>query len=159
MRYLSVSKSLRRTTRVQPVVFESEKTPLPDIDQDQATLTTVQGPLPSPNLKIKKVDHFYSRWSKKWKYQNSGSNAIPEVMAPPMDGKDDSWQQFCFVVVREIPRSEDLEPYFQIEVKSQYLLKACKDVIAEVQGVSWNAVPLEVGCHTFCPIPLVTMLT
>ena len=137
----------RRNRRAAPVqVSKTEKTPLIDSgDQDQATETTVQGPLPAPNLKIKRVDHFYSRWSKKWKYQNSGSYAIPEAMAPPSsEGKDDPWHQFCLVVVREIPQNGMLDPYFKVVVKSQYLLKACKDVIGEVQGVSWNVVPLEV---------------
>jgi hypothetical protein len=150
MRYsISISKSLRRSAR-GPVVVDSEKTPLTD-GNDESREVTVRAPLPAPTLKIKKVDHVYGRWSKKWKYQTSGSNAAPEVMSLPADGKDDPWQQFCFVVVREIPRNEDMEPYFQIVVKSPYLVKACKDVIAEIQGISWNAVPLEVQRHTFCP--------
>jgi Domain of unknown function (DUF7025) len=158
MRYLSISKSLRRSNLEPARVFESEKTPLTAEDNDQSTIATGHTPLPPPNLKIKKVDHFYSRWSKKWKYQNSGSNAIPEAMALPVDGKDDPWQNFCFVVVRTLPRREEKEPTFQIVVKSPYLLKACKDVIAEVQGVSWNAVPLEVSCDAFCSESC-TMLT
>ncbi|KAF8491026.1 P-loop containing nucleoside triphosphate hydrolase protein [Gautieria morchelliformis] len=141
MRY-SFSKSLRRSTR-GPVVVDSEKTPLAD-GNDESAVVTLHVPLPALTLKIKKVDHVYSRWSKKWKYQTSGSNAIPEPMSLSPDGNDDSWQQFCFVVVREIPRREALEPYFQIVVKSPYLLKACKDVIGEVEGISWNnTLPLD----------------
>lgn len=113
---------------------------------DQATqATSVQAPAPLPTLKVKKVDHFYSRWSKKWKYQNSGSNVIPELRPLPSDGKDDPWQEFCFVIVREIPNDGQSSPYFKFVIKSPYLLKACKDVIGEVQGVSWNAIPLEVS--------------
>ena len=82
-------------------------------------------------------------------YQNSGSNAIPKLMIPPVDGEGDPWQQFCFVAVRENPRREEESVLFQIVVKGYYLLKGIKDVIAEVQGVSWNVVPLEVGHYMF----------
>lgn len=149
MRYLSISKSLKRSS-LEPSSqdLETEKTPLTlEDNNDQCTITSAHTPLPPPNLKIKKVDHFYSRWSKKWKYQNSGSNAIPEAMALPVDGRDDPWQNFCFVVVRTLPRREDQDMQFHIVVKSPYLLKACKDVIADVQGVSWNVVPLKVRFH------------
>lgn len=145
-RYMSLSKSnsSRRDAR-ESVAIDSGKAPLTDsVEQCNESSTTIRGPLPIANLKIKRVDHFYSRWGKKWKYQNSGSDAIPELRTIPSEGKDDPWQQYCFVVVREIPREEGQEPHFKIVVKSQYLLKACKDVIGEVLGVSWNAIPLEV---------------
>lgn len=50
-------------------------------------------------------------------------------------------------VVREMPRDNDdgtSEPKFKIVIKSEYLLKACKDVIQSWPGISWNADPLEV---------------
>jgi hypothetical protein len=142
-RYLSFSKS-DGARRASVITADSEKTPLTAHSEESPTATTVQAPLPNLTLKIKKVDHFYSRWSRKWKYENSGSHVIPELRTLPSDGKDDPWQQFCFVVVREIPREVDKDPYFKIHVKSPYLLKACKEVIKEVQGVSWNAIPLQV---------------
>ncbi|KAF8587999.1 P-loop containing nucleoside triphosphate hydrolase protein [Ramaria rubella] len=144
---LSSSKSSRRN-RESIAVVDWEKSPLnaPDASADNVDQSTrasiIPALAPALNLKVKKVDHFYSRWSKKWKYQNSGSNAIPELRPLPVEGKDDPWQQYCFVVIREIPR-EDEDTSFRIVVKSPYLLKACKDVIGEVQGVSWNAVPLQ----------------
>ena len=100
--------------------------------------------LPKPNLKVKRVDHFYSRWSNKWKYRDSSSSIIPEIRLLPSDGKDDPWKEYCFVVIRRIPQEDIEEPRFSIVVKSPYLLKACKDVIGKVASVSWNAVPLEV---------------
>lgn len=144
-RYLSLSKS--DTRRASVITADSEKTPLTALN-DEST-TSVREPLPAPSLKVKKVDHFYSRWSRKWKYENSGANVIPELRSLPSDGKDDPWLQFCFVVVREIPREADKDPYFKIHVKSPYLLKACKDVIQDVPGVSWNAVPLQLDPQLF----------
>jgi len=128
---------------------DGEKMPLTADDGEQATpeaITPVAPPAPTPiaHLKVKKVDHFFSRWSKKWKYSNSGANVIPELRPLPSEGKDDPWREYCFVVVREIPDDKEGLPYFKIVVKSPYLLKACKEVIGEVQGVSWNALPLEV---------------
>ncbi len=111
-----------------------------------------QAPLPSPNLKIKRVDHFWSTWSKGWKYRNTGSGVVAEAVRPVGNGTDnDPWQNFCFVVVRKLPdpRTADKpgaagDITFQIVVKSPYLLKACKDVVGTVPGISWTAEPLEV---------------
>ncbi|TFK80871.1 P-loop containing nucleoside triphosphate hydrolase protein [Polyporus arcularius HHB13444] len=114
-----------------------------------------QAPLPSPNLKIKRVDHFWSTWSKGWKYRNTGSGVVAEAVRPVGNGTDnDPWQNFCFVVVRKLPdpRTADKpggagDITFQIVVKSPYLLKACKDVVGTVPGISWTAEPLELDPH------------
>ncbi|OBZ76844.1 ATPase family AAA domain-containing protein 3B [Grifola frondosa] len=105
-------------------------------------------PAPAPNLKVKRVDYYYSNWSKSWKYRNTGSKVTPEAIRP-LGGPDnnDPWQSFCFVVVRKMPKSQDIEqgaePTFQVTIKSPYLLKACKDVIQNIPGLSWTAEPLE----------------
>jgi hypothetical protein len=62
----------------------------------------------------------------------------------PSEGKDDPWAGFCFVVIRNIPQQEDKDVTFKVHIKSSYLLKACKDVIQDITGLSWNAIPLEV---------------
>ena len=82
-------------------------------------------------------------------YKDSVSNVISEITTSPVVGEDDPWQPFCFVAVREIPRREEESPFLQIVIKSDYLLKGIKDVMAEVQGVSWDVVPLEVGHYMF----------
>jgi hypothetical protein len=76
--------------------------------------------------------------------KNSSSNVIPELRSLPSDGKDDPWVGFCFIVIRTIPQQEDKDITFKVVIKSPYLLKACKDVIQEIAGLSWNAIPLEV---------------
>jgi hypothetical protein len=149
-RYLPLTKANRAS------VIESEKNLLrTNSDEESVVASTIQTPLPPPTLKVKRVDYYYSRWSRKWKYQNSGSNVIPELRPLPSDGKEDPWQEFCFVVIRTIPKSEqNLEPTFKVVVKSQYLLKACKDVIQQVAGLSWNAISLELDPQlllTFLP--------
>ncbi|KAG6843561.1 hypothetical protein H0H93_000632, partial [Arthromyces matolae] len=47
-------------------------------------------------------------------------------------------------IVRKFSRQENQEPTIRIIVKSEYLLKACKDVIKTWPGISWNSDPLEV---------------
>jgi hypothetical protein len=122
-----------------------------DTIKENTSDTTIQVPLPSPNLGIKKVDYYYSRWHKKWKYANTGSNIVPELRPAPESpgGTDDAWNVYCFVVIRNVPQEENREAYFKVQIKSPYLVKACKEVIDEMNGLSWTAVPLQVrsnGC-------------
>jgi len=151
-RYLPGSNgTLRRTS-----VIESEKNLLETDSAEQSTVaSTIQEPLPAPNLKVKRLDYYYSKWSRKWKYQNSGSNVIPELRPLPADGKEDPWASFCFVVIRTLPQQEDKEIItFKVVIKSPYLLKACKDVIQEIAGLSWNSILLELDPQlllTFLP--------
>jgi hypothetical protein len=59
---------------------------------------------------------------------------------------NDAWKEFCFVVVRSLPRVEDSlhKPTFKVVIKSEYILTACKDVFQTLPGISWTADPLEV---------------
>jgi hypothetical protein len=50
-----------------------------------------------------------------------------------------------------MPQQENQEPTFKIVVKSGYILKACKDVIQEWPGISWNTEPLEVRASVALP--------
>jgi hypothetical protein len=145
MRHLTLSKF--KSSPVSQEVTSSEKSLLSgSSDQDASTTPTLHTPLPPPNLKVKKVDHYFSRWQKKWKYENTGANIIPEFRHLPetSSGSDDPWQGFCFVVIREIPREQDRDPWFKIQIKSPYLVQACKEVVKEMVGLSWNAIPLQV---------------
>jgi hypothetical protein len=146
-RYISLSKrNSVASTVMEPV---AEKTAGEHEDgaegQSSTTLMTPSTSLPPPNLKVKRVDYYYSRWSKTWKYKNMGDKVTPEMV--PIGGSsggNDQWQQYCFVVVRTIPRKEE-EPTFSVIIKSHYLQQACKDVIQYVPGISWNADPLTVS--------------
>ncbi|KAJ6601724.1 hypothetical protein DFH09DRAFT_1125773 [Mycena vulgaris] len=52
-------------------------------------------------------------------------------------------------VVRTIHQQENRQLTFKIVIKSEYILKACQDVIQTWPGVSWNADPLELDPEIF----------
>ncbi|KAH9944905.1 P-loop containing nucleoside triphosphate hydrolase protein [Amylocystis lapponica] len=159
-RYLSLNKSSRPASGWATQEEYSEKPsksrargPVLDDDDNESTTALVPAPVTAPlNLKVKRVDHYYSNWAKAWKYRNSGSKVTPDMSRPAgiALGSDanDPWQAFCFVVVRKIPRGSsdgnpNADPTFVVVVKSPYLAMACKDVIQDVPGLSWTAEPLE----------------
>ncbi|KAH8080729.1 P-loop containing nucleoside triphosphate hydrolase protein [Cristinia sonorae] len=167
-RYLSLSKASRRNSSYLPEVTEegnaaekktSPEQPSPsgssvhggdesvagDISSTTALVTPTPA-LPPPSLKVKRVDHYWSSWSKTWKYKNMGAKVTPEAshMLTSSGSGNDPWGQFCFVVVRKLPRNpEESEATFQVVIKSPYLISACKHVVGEVPGISWTAEPLE----------------
>ncbi|KAJ3560415.1 hypothetical protein NP233_g10853 [Leucocoprinus birnbaumii] len=111
--------------------------------------------LAPPSLKIKRVDYYYSWWTRAWKYRNTSAKIAVES-APPgasaaATGKDgnDPWKDYLFVIVRTIPRSELASITVKIVIKSPFIVKACKDVIQTWPGVSWNADPLEMDPEIF----------
>ncbi|KAJ2917536.1 hypothetical protein MD484_g2848, partial [Candolleomyces efflorescens] len=128
-------------------------------EDDQSTLTPVGGnpgkgeekeTLPIPSLKVKRVDNYYSRWSKAWKYRNTSAKVAVETFSVLSSGSNDQWKDYSFVVVRTIPRNYIAEePTFRIVIKSEYILKACKEVIESWPGVSWNSDPLELDPQIF----------
>lgn len=155
-RYLS----LRRASTALPTVSEKDSAPSElatrvtssirsETERNTSTtaLLPATTPLAPPNLKVKRVDHYYSRWSKSWKYRNTGDKIIPEPVpvGATTTAVNDPWGSFCFVVVRTLPRDkEGAEPTFRVIIKSPYLLHACEDVIQYYPGLSWNADPVSV---------------
>ncbi|KAL0571467.1 hypothetical protein V5O48_010503 [Marasmius crinis-equi] len=105
--------------------------------------------LEPPSLKIKRVDHYYSRWSKEWKYRNTSSKVKVESVPVIGRGSSGMWKDFSFVLVRKVPQEEGREPTYKIVVKNEYLIKACKDIIKTWPGVSWHSDPLEVDPEMF----------
>jgi len=82
-----------------------------------------------------------------------------ETLPIMQSGSNDAWKDFLFVYVTtsslaqilpyrhfRIIRTlrENRDPEFKLVVKSEYILKACKDVIQTWPGISWNSDPLEV---------------
>ncbi|KAK7039849.1 AAA domain-containing protein [Favolaschia claudopus] len=121
-----------------------------DDDHESKASTVVKDePLPPASTKIKRLDYYYSRWSKGWKYKNMNSKVTVESL-PVLGGNgNDPWKEYNFVVVRTIPQQENRQPTFKIVIKSEYLLKACQDVIKTWPGVSWHADPLELEPEIF----------
>lgn len=105
--------------------------------------------VPVPTLKVKRVDNYYSRWSKSWKYRNTSSKVAVESVPVLSGGQNDQWKDYSFVVVRTIPRMENADVTYKIVIKSEYILKACKDVIESWPGISWNSDPLELDPQIF----------
>ena len=91
-------------------------------------------------------------------------------------GSNDIWKDFSFVydhsvalfsetdifcyyrIVRTLPAYGNAEPIFKLVVKSEYILKACKDVIQSWPGVSWNNDPLEVSTTNNTRRPILTLI-
>ncbi|EKM57275.1 uncharacterized protein PHACADRAFT_183743 [Phanerochaete carnosa HHB-10118-sp] len=156
--------STKRANTAPQSMFEKGDMPA-DTETETGTVASVQdatternvsttallspaAPPPPPNLKVKRVDHYYSRWSKTWKYKNMGDKVTLETVpvGAATAAGNDPWQTFCFVVVRTLPRHQDeSEPTFQVIIKSPYLLQACKDVMQTIPGISWNADPFQVS--------------
>ena len=159
-RYSFLSRNSRLSRQLSEKDAEAKPLHAGDAGSEDTETTTQPAsvPLAPPNLKVKRVDHYFSTWSKSWKYRNTGSNVVAEAVRPVGNGTDnDPWANFCFVVVRKLPdpRSHDPsspppDPTFQVVIKSAYLLKACKDVIGQVPGLSWTAEPLEVSAYASC---------
>ena len=75
----------------------------------------------------------------------------------PFMADNEQWPGFCFVVIRTIPQKDDdnsKPPQHKFQIKSQYLLKAIKDVMKEIEGISWNNEPLEVRIQKYPYPPL-----
>ncbi|KAJ6534955.1 P-loop containing nucleoside triphosphate hydrolase protein [Mycena capillaripes] len=121
-----------------------------DVDDAESKGSTIgkDEPLPPASLKIKRVDYFYSQWSKSWKSKNTNSKVTVETLPLLGGGNTDPWKDYSFVVVRTIP-PENGHPTFKIIIKSPYIIRACKDVIQTWPGVSWNAEPLELEPEMF----------
>jgi hypothetical protein len=94
--------------------------PLMQSNESKTTITTAVGKedaavIPLPPLKVKRVDNYYSNWSKGWKYRvcdaynrcrqsshRSPQNTNPKVTvdAVPVlqgSGSNDQWKDFSFV--------------------------------------------------------------
>lgn len=124
--------------------------PYPEMpkDDNKSEVTNVNAApekLDPPKLKVKRLDYYYSSWSKNWKYRNMSSYITVEERRPALVvGADDPWKDFAFVVIRTVPRTKSLldAPTFKIVVKSPYLSKGLQDVIKYWPGISWNTDPL-----------------
>lgn len=95
-------------------------------------------------LEIKRVDFCFDESQRRWMYKDSDSNARPEAhLDIPSDIPN---EKYCFFVVRRLPVNVEpgVEAAFAISIKSPHLLKACRDVMQYLPGISWTAQPLEV---------------
>ena len=103
------------------------------------------------NLDIKLVDSRWDEESDSWKHSDTTNLDIPAEQVQPMGAEStdsNSWEQYCFVVVRKHSKSQEKSQrtiQFEIVIKSTYLLKACQDVIGDIRSISWSSQPIEVS--------------
>ncbi|PIL28926.1 hypothetical protein GSI_08973 [Ganoderma sinense ZZ0214-1] len=117
-----------------------------------ATSSVAVAPL---NLDVKFID---SRWDERyqsWMYNDTANPEIPAELVQPVGTEaegSDCREKYCFVVVRKYSR--DLVPTinFEIVLKSPYLITACKNVMADVPGVSWNSEPIRLDPKTLIAV-------
>ncbi|PIL28931.1 hypothetical protein GSI_08978 [Ganoderma sinense ZZ0214-1] len=103
------------------------------------------------NLDVKFVDSRWDEESDSWKYNDTANPDIPAELVQPMGAEaagSRSWEEFCFVVVRKHSRGLRPTITFEIILKSPYLITACKNVMADVRGVSWNSQPIRLDPKT-----------
>lgn len=102
-------------------------------------------------LDIKFVDSRWEEASDSWKYTDTDNPDTPaeQVQRIGAEATDSSsWEEYCFVVIRKHSEaSKDSKPTitFEIVLKSLYLIKACRNVMADIRGVSWNSQPVTVS--------------
>ena len=106
-------------------------------------------------MSIKTVDYYYDDSIQAYQYKDPESDVPAELCQPEGGGGgggasiDDDWREYVFVVVRTLPRrsrTNDQSIKFKIVVKDSHLLKACREVIGELPGLSWNSEPVKVSC-------------
>ena len=133
----------------------SDKTSTPTASTPPTTPSPAEDPA-ALNLDVKFVD---SRYKEKdpcgWEYEDTHDTGdVPAELVQPLgiDASEDSWTKYCFVVVRRYPTPEKQargikQIVFEIVIKSEYLLKACKDVIGGGNGISWSSPPVTVRTY------------
>ncbi|KAI1792720.1 hypothetical protein LXA43DRAFT_1060418 [Ganoderma leucocontextum] len=145
----------RRLRRLPVASRHSEKTVDSGTTEDAETATIPPTPLPPANLEIKRVDYYWSSWSKRWKYKNTGSGVVADDAVRPggnASSDNDPWVDFCFVAVRKLPadsRNPGSKITLEVVIKSPYLLTACKDVIGNMPGLTWTVEPLRLKIYLF----------
>lgn len=108
-------------------------------------------------MHVKTVDHYWNASDKAWKHKDADSDVPAELVQPVGGGANtDDWKEYGFVVVRKMPDPRNRLPNdqiikFKILVKDAHLMKACREVIGQVPGLSWNNEPVEVS-HVESPL-------
>ena len=94
------------------------------------------------------VDHYWNAHDNAWKHRDNNSDVPAELAEPVGSGTSpDDWKEYGFVVVRKLPFNPafDSTVRFKIVLKDSHLIRICRDIIGEIQDLSWNSEPLEVS--------------
>ena len=90
-------------------------------------------------LEIRRLDEIYDRQRSEWTKKDTVERKSKD--------KDSAYAEFAFTVVRKFNPTQ--EPTLHIitttyDIRSSHLRKIGKDVIGQVQGITWTAKPLKV---------------
>ncbi|KAK2461348.1 hypothetical protein APHAL10511_006633 [Amanita phalloides] len=107
---------------------------------------------PMPSFQVKRVDCYYSSWSKSWKYRNMSNKIFAEPSPPTRSTSivsntpaDDKWKDYAMVLVRIIPIDKHMKPGYRYVIKSTHVRSVCEDVIRSWPGIKWDSDPLEIS--------------
>ena len=107
--------------------------------------------VPPLNLDVKFVDSRWDEESDSWKYTDTANPDVPAEQVQPVGAEatdTNSWAEYCFVVVRKHSKESKNSKRtitFEIVLKSPYLITACRNVMADIRGVSWDSEPITVS--------------
>lgn len=114
----------------------------------------------SPCSAVKRVDEIYDFSSDDWKFSDLPVTAENLALDSHLHRNvKDEFDGFVFLVVRRFEKplsrysmlsSNSKNTSFEtlLEIRSPQLKRACKDVIGDVQGISWTATPFR-ACNIF----------
>ncbi|KAF8632729.1 hypothetical protein AX15_001724 [Amanita polypyramis BW_CC] len=137
------------------VAGDDEKDLVDDTSSRRSALVIVHaGSIPMPSFQVKRVDCYYSSWSKLWKYRNTNYKVAAEGRSPrttvvPFPSIIDQWKDCALVLVRTIPIEKHLKPTFKYIVNSLHIKTVCQDVIRSWPGIDWGSDPLEISPKVF----------
>lgn len=114
-------------------------------NEDGVDVDPTPAPPPAPRgsrLKVKRVDEVYDPHLCRWNVQEG-------YKEPEAAGKAEPFAEYAFLLWRKITPSPNpaAPPTIEtsIDIKSEHLKKACKEVIGDFMGISWTAVRLKVS--------------
>ncbi|KAH9925953.1 P-loop containing nucleoside triphosphate hydrolase protein [Epithele typhae] len=152
MAALATTEHIEASISAEPSTSTAESTPSTSSTGADTASTTPSTPAePSDfHLDIKYVDSRYKEDPEGWENEdtpNAGDVAAELVQPLGMETSDESWDGYCFVVVRKHPTPEEKangnrQIRFEIVLKSRYLVQACQEVMGDLPGISWTSQPV-----------------
>ncbi|KAM6497590.1 P-loop containing nucleoside triphosphate hydrolase protein [Amanita muscaria] len=166
--FRSIPKVLRRTSWKNGGPLSSklsnsvdEKHMVDDCASSQTCNTTVTihqddspQPITTPTFQVKRVDFYYSSWTKSWKYRPMASTVSSDVLhasevtvaVPPAI---EQWKSYALVLVRVTPRDRNSQAMLKYIINNPHVKSVCQDVIRSWPGINWDAETLEISPRLF----------
>ncbi|THH09758.1 hypothetical protein EW145_g1774 [Phellinidium pouzarii] len=94
------------------------------------------------SLEYKRVDEIYDRKTNQWIARDGVTPRCSQAQA-----KRSPYERYTFTIMRTYdmhPKPSKNIYTTTIDIKSEYLQKACEEVIGKIQGLSWTVKPLRI---------------